>query len=275
MTTIQNRSGATVSEVLNSLLLDLNQMTIHLPSSHEKVELTGMSFVEGLKDLGRSGKLVRIARSNLKLPIQSHYDHITALGVIADTVRSCHDLSVDEKKDVACSIAYHDLVELIQGDRPSFTTEELIDGILNFESQFSREEANEIVRQSFLPELRPEFDQNMDFLERGVGEACHSFKISDQIEPITAIWRYLRCYKNQIEPERFLDVMTDFFANPNVAFSCQSDEELATVAILQSKKEAARYYHQGLKAFDDTAVPSWFRMLLNELIEKHDIGVCQ
>jgi 5'-deoxynucleotidase YfbR-like HD superfamily hydrolase len=218
-----------IAQEVQNLLWDLKGVTIPGPG---RCDGRGQNFTEALRELPRSGNLVRIVHYGLDLPVQSHYDHVLAVAAIADMAAS-RPLEVSEKKLLACCVAFHDLPELLAGDPPDYTPDHLAIKGDRARPSISFEDAVKIISATLPQPLKQHFDTTCRFLNEGIGELYELFKFADKIEPILAIWRYIGLHRERIVIGTFLEAMTDFFENPKVVSHCHSDEQRHVVRILQ------------------------------------------
>lgn len=266
-----------ISLLVDDLLQQLAAAPVEMP-------LIGkVNLVDGLKRLGRSGKLVRIVHFNLNLPVQSHYDHVRSVARLADICAeklsldtharteiahliAFHDLT--DRQRTACCIAFHDLAEVIVGDVPEFTSEDLTEGVIDFLSPFSVEETNKSIEASLPQPLRTSFHQTLDLLSTGEGKVFHFFKMIDRMEPITAVWRYIHTYHSTIEIHHFLVAMADFFGNPKPRTYCIDETTRSTVDAFQTPANALNFYTQKTVRSNS---PSLQQAIIEEFIKETPI----
>lgn len=259
-----------VSSSVEKTLVDLASINAVFPA---ELSLPATSYHDLLHQTARSGKQVRIDHFELAIPVQSHLDHVRMIARIADMVIQQHPLTHNGVDFVVGAIGYHDLPEIVTIDPPDFTSAALQSHLPKSLMSLSRKEATDFVRESFPSHLRAHFETTMDGLDQRSGEAYKVFRFADKIEPITAIWRYLRCYHDSVDPERFIVAMEDFFTNPQVATLCFDDEQREAARFLQSMDNAREYYRTGSGAFSKETAGNLTYRLITEVINRFDMDV--
>jgi 5'-deoxynucleotidase YfbR-like HD superfamily hydrolase len=262
------KSNNQVSQSVEDLLLDLEQIVPPFPTAETNLPL---NLVDLLRNTARSGKAVRIQHFDLQLPIQSHFDHVRVLGPIADILCQDYLLNQNDKDFFSSMIGCHDLPEIVTRDEPIFTSAELKVHLPEPLLALNREEAIIFIRESLPESMRVKFELNMDRIERCDDLPARLFELCDKIEPIVAIWRYLRCYRDKIEINQFIEAMTDFFSNPGVLKVCLNEQQQDAVRFLQGKENAEAYFFQGINAFKGRDPKELALRLVTDVVERFDI----
>jgi 5'-deoxynucleotidase YfbR-like HD superfamily hydrolase len=262
------KSNNQISQSVDDFLLDLEQVIPPFPRAETNVSL---NLVDLLRNTARSGKAVRIQHFDLQLPVQSHFDHVRVLGPIADILCQDYVLNQNDKDFFSSMIGCHDLPEIVTRDEPIFTSAELKSHLPEPLLALSREEAIIFIRESFPESKREKLELNMDRIERCDDLPARLFELCDKIEPIVAIWRYLRCYRDKIEINQFTEAMADFFSNPGVLKVCLNEQQRDAVRFLQGKENAEAYFFRGIDAFQQRDPKELALRLIADVIERFDI----
>lgn len=202
-----------------------------------------LKIIDELRLTPRSGKKCRIDDFNLHLPVQSLADHIYQVALLADFWLDAYNIEVDLNL-LAETIASHDLAEVIIGDIPDYTCHS--DDFKKFDGDLTCQEqkANTLIKHCLAPKLRDKFERGINNIEATTTES-EIFWISDKIEPIIAIWRYLNFYHERIDFYNFSTAMTDFFDNPNVNKYALNQDCDRLITFLKDKKNAEHYFNTG------------------------------
>ncbi|MDD2487383.1 MAG: HD domain-containing protein [Candidatus Gracilibacteria bacterium] len=222
----------------------------------------------------RTGKAVRIDKYDLNLEKQSIYCHVMTLAFLSDSILELFDYDFD-KKSLANICAFHDLSEVIIGDVPDFTPKELA-GNTYLDRSMKKEmenKANRLIMENLPNDLKIDFENTISMLEDNETDEyidiMNFFGMLDKMEPIISVWRYINFHKSQIEIERFLDAMTDFFTNPKV-LKCSINKDFdILIGFLQNKENAREYYIKGdivFEALDDNS-----HELLSRVIGRNEL----
>jgi len=67
-------------------------------------------------------------------------------------------------------------------------------------------------------------------------------KFVDKVEPIVAIWKYIKLFKDKFDIENFIEVMADFFDNHNIPGFAVDEKTLELVHFFQNKDNARAFY---------------------------------
>ncbi len=199
-----------------------------------------------LDQLPRSGKLVRIEKYALGLPVQSVGDHVRALGSLADVLQDQADLSDTDEALLADCIVFHDFAEVLTGDPPDYTPETLTAGILVAGALESETEANAVIASALPTEMRQRFEASIQVLENSENPVTEFFQMVDKAEPILSIWRYLHAFHDRIEIDRFIEAMDDFFTNPRTLQKSISAQVTEALIFFLSADNARSYYANGI-----------------------------
>lgn len=251
---IQKITSHSILRNVENFLGDLAESQIPFPT------IGSLKLIPALKQLPRSGKLIRLESMVPAIPIRSIYDHILSVGHAADVLLDDLSPALNDSDlvELARVIAYHDLCESILGDLPQYTK-------LNA-SKRRRARVEAEVRLSQLPNGVPEKIAN-DFIgmflqdsERlslqaaqkimnGTSEIQRYYYAMDKLDPIVATWRYIHILRNRpgFSIEEYLQRMRHFFENPNVAKAIErniNDRRLLQfVRQLQTPALARSYYN--------------------------------
>jgi 5'-deoxynucleotidase YfbR-like HD superfamily hydrolase len=207
-----------------------------------------INVIDEFKKIPRSGKSVRIDKYNIKLPKQSLLDHVFQTALIADLITVKLNIQVN-KQTLAYMIACHDLPEVVTGDIPNFTEDSLSFQKNNGDLKKEEKETAKLITQQLLGKLKENIEFAFDNLDGSTFES-KIFNLSDKIEPIVSVWRYLFFYKNQIELDVYLEAMNDFFVNPKVINFSINEETLQLINCLQSKEKAEAYFNDNSINFE-------------------------
>lgn len=195
-----------------------------------------------LKTMPRAGKALRFDYYSLDLPKRSVYDHVRSLGVQADLFFAITG-SAHSPTAVGDLVAFHDLNELLVGDFPRFTDRSIAGKMYILPEKKQRKEDRADKRLAgLLPNaVRDAFVTVRAVLAEPPTELLSFFAMVDQTDPIIAVWRYLEDFRGQLDVERFVAAMSDFFTNPSVMDACAHPLIRCLVTALQDRKLAASY----------------------------------
>jgi len=213
--------------------------------SKVKLAQDKLDIVSEFKCIPRTGKSVRIDKCGLKLPKRSLYDHIISLAEQAAIFAKYTDFELNKNNclKLAQLICFHDVVEIMIGDVPNFSDD-------FFKVPDNREKQEEVANQQiseFLPsKIQKEF---LETINQKPSETTKFFNMVDKIDPIIGVWRYIFLFKTQIDIEKFLNAMSDFFTNPTVKDYCTNNEIVNLVKFLQNKENAQGYFKKGADVF--------------------------
>lgn len=224
--------------------------------------LGNLKITKSLKQLPRSGKLLRLESMEPRLPIRSIFNHIISVAHTSDVLLPFveHSFTGVELTELARVIAYHELCEVVIGDIPQYTT-------LN-RTKRRRAKVEAQARLSRLPNGYPEKVVNefismyLDESEREsilkmmehqsengpVWRVAYAF---DKLDPIIATWRYLDHFRSKegFKSQDYLARMRHFFENPNVRKvfldTLEVEPLVPLVDHLQDPIKARRYYESG------------------------------
>ena len=269
-----------VAERTKAFLDDLSEAQIPFPT------VGNLKIVRSLKQLPRSGKLLRLETMTPKIPIRSIFNHVNSVAHSADVLMPHLDceLSGVELIDLARVIAYHDVCEVVIGDTPQYTT-------LN-RSKRSRARVSAEIRLSQLPNGEPERITNrfiamylqdserhsliktMEIMSSDVSVRRVAYAL-DKIDPILGVWRYLKYLRNikSFPIDEFMSRMRHFFENPHVRVTIANTREtrslVSLVDQLQDPSIALSYFkdHRILDS-DLFALPS---DTVLRLVEGHEL----
>lgn len=238
--TIGVSSGGTMGRVSPDIRNRVERLLEDLRSSHVCVfvrDVCQIEIIYELERLPRTGKLVRFERDAFPFPLRSVFDHVLSIAHTSDHLLEALDHGIDEKHfpDLAATIAYHDLGEVLLGDVPSHTaltdySERLRqnrpgDGMLLSNRDSNHKKRQDKVANSyidlFLDQKHLQFAKRRDAVlgaEKCLGEVRDFFIIADQLDAIIAVWRYIHLFRPTVMErcDVFLKAMTDFFDNPEV-----------------------------------------------------------
>lgn len=205
-----------------------------------------INLIQELKKIPRTGKSTRIDKYSLKLPKRSLYDHLISLSIQGDIFLKYTKQAID-KKVVAKCIAYHELPETIAGDVSDFTTKEIAGALYKTEEQKIKDEteAEKIIEEQLTGEIKEEFISTIRTIHEAKSQNYKFFKQTDKTDPIIGVWRYIHLFRKQIEIDKFLEAMTDFFTNPKVKDHCVDTEIEKLREYLQNKENAKKYFETG------------------------------
>lgn len=216
---------------------------------------------ERFRNLPRSGKLLRIQKYTLNLPVQSVYDHILSVAEIADLLFPT--LSREKKQILAGYIFAHDLTEILIGDIPAFTSSD--------HYKIEKTEVNEELAIKRITECLPQetgsiFQNTTSRILSPKPYWAKTFlNTADKMEPILAIWRYIHLYRAQINIDQFLEAMADFFNNPLPTQISHLEAATAAIRFFQKPDKARAYY---AKTLDLSEAPELVPLLLQGQVER-------
>lgn len=193
-------------ETAQFIIRELNGLKIHN-------SVVGEIFVlDSFKKIPRTGKAVRIDQHGLNLPKQTLFDHINSLARLSDCLMEAFDLQLDREK-VARMAVFHDLAEVICGDVPDFTASSLAGQHFKTaeEKHLSEQQANLVIAEKMPADLKFIFWESIEEVEAQATVESRFFKMLDKMEPITAVWRYIKQFRAVINIEDFMKAMADFF----------------------------------------------------------------
>jgi len=225
-----------------------------------------LNIIGELKKTPRSGKFVRIEKYELNLPVQSLCDHVLQVAFIADFFVAKFELKLN-KQLLSDMVACHDLHELIIGDLPDFTPDSHVFNKTKDEPM-DEKTANDIIFNSLNKILSERFKTAYETIDKPNSESKILF-LSDKIEPIISIWRYVHFFKGQINIDAFNEAMTDFFDNPGVIKYAINDEVGRLINFLQDKKEILKYFHDNKINYQGDIIK---KEDLQKLIETREMG---
>lgn len=232
-------------DVLNKLEL-INSFKI-------KYDWKDLFLIDELKKIPRSWKHLRLDKAWIKLPKRSIYDHLVSLSRNADILIDLIDFEIDPGV-LSNIIVFHDLAEVMIWDVPYFTTSELAQNLYKSKEHKDQEEnkANIIILNKFEWKLKDDFKFFLENFNASIdNNELKFFNFLDRTDPIINIWKYLNIFKKEIEINKFLSAMDDFFINPNVInFSLNNDTD-KLIRLIQNKAIAKEFYHNWLQVFDN------------------------
>lgn len=164
-------------------------------------------------------------------------------------------------------IACHDLHELIIGDLPDFTPDSHVFN-KSQDEPIDEKTANDIIFNSLDKNLNERFKSAYEKIDKPDLES-KIFFLSDKIEPIISIWRYVRFFKDKINIDKFNEAMTDFFDNPGVIGRAINNEVNKLIKFLQDKREILKYFHDNKIGYRGDVIKEDD---LRYLIETREIG---
>lgn len=212
-------------------------------------------ILEILRSTARTGKSVRIQKYKLHLPVQSIFDHKRSLAYNLDLFLDAMHLDLN-RKILAEFCIFHDMSEVVIGDIPAYTNEELAGmKILSADERKKLEESVNMQILNSLPlklkEPFHDFLQNfkpVQLTQKDI-DLYHNFELIDELEPIVTVWRYIYFNRTNINIFEFLAAMYDFFTNPRPASLCYSEDLRNLIEFLQSSENAQHYFEIGSEVF--------------------------
>ncbi len=225
-----------VAQLTQKYLAELSTVQINIGDK-------SINLINELAQIPRSGKAVRIDTFGLNLPKRSLLDHIINLGNQSDILLTALGLDID-KPTLARMLAYHDLVEIIAGDTPDFTTPELGKNTYRLPDDKKTAEriAAEIICRHIPTKLQPIYNTTLNQLHNSADCTVNFFHLVDKIDPILAVWRYICIFRVDLNIDQFLGAMSDFFVNPNVITHSINSDTADLIEFLQNKNNAKRYH---------------------------------
>ena len=241
----------TISEYVQDLLDDLETATITFPL-HGQIKI-----IDSLRRLPRSGKLIRLATFQPRIPVRSVYDHVLSIAHTADCLFPIinHGIKPEEANELARCIVYHDLAEVLLGDIPAYTNL----------TNAKRSRAHIVAEAQFrkLPKGEPKRIANeflgmfLDDRERESWNAAkltladlkhpvaRFFQIVDKLDPIIAVWRYVHQFQETLGSGaiEFLRRMKDFFDYRAVRDLARDYCEEPTIEVLALVLQDRRLAH--------------------------------
>lgn len=231
-----------IREHTRNFLRDLERESIPFPT------LPKLKLLRALKELPRSGKLLRLHDIDPPILIRSIYDHILSVAHSADCLLGelQPKLTGGDLIEVARVIAYHDLCEVVLGDEPQFTDIEnrrkrrlvrvdAYEKLKAFPPGVPEQRANDFIAMFLNTNCRESLEEIQRIIQNGTSEVFRYFRAMDKMDPIIATWRYLHVFRDDplFPREEFFARMQHFFVNPKVASqvqACVDDKRLATLA---------------------------------------------
>lgn len=225
------------------IIKELETLSIEYNGQKRKV-------ISELKSLPRTGIEIRLEKFNIDLPVQSVYDHSMSLAYNADILINEYKGEKIDPAEMAYIFIFHDMSEIIMGDVPDFTDEELAG--TEYKSKegkvLAEQKANQIILKQLPHNLAKVFSRVINKSEEN--GVYKFFQMLDKTEPIISVWRYINIYKKEMDIDLFIKAMEDFFLNPNIEKRAINSELKEMVKLLQSKDKAKQYYKEGEKVFD-------------------------
>jgi len=229
----------TVESFWNKKLNELSGVSI-------QVDDKSVDVFEFFKTTPRTGKACRIDQFDLQLPKRSLFDHLPSMAIQADVFQKYAKMDISEEL-FAAMIAFHDWHEVIIGDVPVFTPEDLAGKLYMTDEEKEKKKANadEVILKSLSGDLKEEYAK----VDAMIHKKDPFFLMVDKTDPIIATWRYIHLFKDKIDIDKFLEAMTHFFTNPKVVPYCMNDDFTALIKALQNKDNAKLYFNEGMAAF--------------------------
>lgn len=239
-------------------------------SSYELVlPFARISAAEQLKHMPRTGKEVRLRKLCLpEIKARTVFDHTASLSYSAAALLP-YEKDIDAEV-LSSLIVYHDVNEILIGDVPEYT-KELPAPAGWHRMKLAGKECRESAANRFLW-LYGDENHRRAFGQLGCASREKDFlKILDLIDPIIAVWRYMRVYNRLLKDraQQYIETMSDFFtysALSEYSHSCPYEPLAAALKILCSREAAFRYLRNS--DFTDLADDGKVRALLVFLVEK-------
>jgi 5'-deoxynucleotidase YfbR-like HD superfamily hydrolase len=275
--------GRKILAYTKDYLDDMSDEEIHIPF-HPPIRI-----VSRLKQLRRSGKLVRLESMRPKIPIRSVYDHILSVAHSADCLFDVveHGLRPEQANDLARFIAFHELNEVLLGDIPSFTrTNESkresaeirsANRLAAFE-RFEREKrANDFI-SLYLDRREAEILREVSARMRDASDEVARFaNVLDRLDPMVAIWRYLHYHRDRLQKDgdMFVHRLRDFFKNlqvrQEIARNSRDKRVADTFLALQDQENASSYCRDRKAIFRQEIMFGLPKPVVVDLIEGRSI----
>jgi 5'-deoxynucleotidase YfbR-like HD superfamily hydrolase len=266
----------TVLEHTKGFLNDLDGSVIPFPRCGT------IDIIKTLKQIPRTGKLLRLYDFSMKIPIRSIYDHTLSVAHSADCLLPLicpkeYQLSASE---IARLITYHDICEIVLGDIPQYTKlnrNKRKKGNITAQmllSQYDNGYPEEITNYFISLFLDGSEKRSMLSMVRMKKENSNLWKIVyvlDKIDPIIAVWRYIFLYREnrQFNIDEYLDKMKHFFENPNVkeviVNNLNNANLLSLIEYLQNRAQAKHYYVSG--TFSQNSLFTFSKETVKNLVE--------
>lgn len=219
-----------------------------------------INIINQLKNIPRTGKLIRLNNFDERIRIRTIYDHIITLSKSADIFLNeiTHHIKNAEIVDLAKCIVYHDLCEALLGDIPAYTNlptkgkdNRLIAERLlrRWDSKIIKETSNKFL--SLFLEVRER--SNLEYTNKIIyGKAnaiAKFFNLLDKTDPIISVWRYIDYYRENenIDINKFTLRLKDFFENQKVKEIASNYNEDKRIALLinnlMDRNLARKFFH--------------------------------
>ncbi len=208
---------------------------------------TSFSVGEQLRQLPRTGKLVRLNKIKYSIKVRTVYDHICSLFDSAEILLPYfEDINVEE---ISYYIAYHDINEILIGDMPEYTQSlpaqyDTVWRILARTPKETRELTTDNFLRLFADTAQKKGIDIASNLKTKNWEVFHFFDI---IDPIIAIWRYCYNYRDSIDGSILVDTFMDFFNYPNlhkIISNCSQLDIVDFLTTLANPQKAIDYCHR-------------------------------
>ena len=276
-----------IKEQVCCILKELEEYAVIYIPNRDSIKL-----IEQLKNLPRTGKVIRLQQSQPQLAVRTVYDHVRSLSNTADYLLKIlnsnkeYDDSKYKNDDLAKCIVYHDLCEVLLGDIPAYTNipEHSNDNkfkalslLSNLSSEVNMKKiSDDFIRLFLRPKDRITFEC-VDHVLYGKKrskkhiELKNIFNLLDKTDPIVATWQYIHTYRMnpQFDIDLFIKNMKDFFDNDRVKAiveNCTSDQKLLCFFhALQNKKLAKQYFRDSNileKIVEEAKLPSDFKKII-------------
>ncbi|MBL7823679.1 MAG: HD domain-containing protein [Saprospiraceae bacterium] len=187
-----------------------------------------------LKEIPRTGKLIRLSKFDEPIRIRTIYDHIISLAITADILLKelINPIKDSDIIDLAKCIVYHDLCEVILGDIPAYTNlptngnkERLaVERLLRrLDSKTLKQTSNDFLAMFLEDREKSNLNYTYNIIygsQDNISKLNISkfFNLIDKIDPIISVWRYIDFYRknSNFAITKFTLLLRDFFENHHV-----------------------------------------------------------
>lgn len=217
-----------VFEEVEQNLQELSSLTLAFPLENR------INVLQRLKEIKRSGKVVRLEKLTEKVQARSVYDHILSLGYFAKKLQKFYP-NLDYSC-VAKLIAYHDINEVLVGDIPNFTNYKntSVDYLDDERVKSITKQEREAIANKFISVFANEKQrESINFVIRTISNkdnlSAKFFYYIDLLDSIVCVWRYLHLYRNDKDLAlKILATFNDYFIYPHT-LNVENDQQFKFV----------------------------------------------
>ena len=229
-------------------------------------------IIDQLKKIPRTGKFLRLSAMDPKIPIRSVYDHIWSCANTASIFLPFLSMEIN-LDELTKFIVYHDINEVFLGDVPSYSSAFLSNNHMQRKCFVETSEKAHYIANQFLMLFAD------DYIKKGLSiwneqnasaEVIKFFALTDDVDPIINVWRYIHTFPNRLDGSNYVIVMEDFFKNPVLRKHINNFPWIESILDFLTNMEYANDYLSGKTLFEFEAYTSILDVL-QLLIEKKNL----